>query len=208
MKGLLTLAAVALLTCTISYAQSGSETMVRRTGGSTAMMFTLNGLQNLGAGNFMGGFGINHFLSDDFALRGGLGFGMNSRAAGEGDAKMTSDSTTINIAPGLRVNLANNKNIAMYVGGQVMFGISSTTNKTGSTETGSSSSTSIGVGGFAGAEWFPWDNVSLGLEYGLGFNTTSGSSKNAQGTETDDPSTTSIMLGLSTVQFNLAFYFN
>lgn len=207
MKQLATIAALCVLACTVSFAQG--ESMVRRTAGSTAFLFTLNGLSNIGAGNFMGGVGLNHFLSDDLALRAGLGFGSSSetqKTPTDGKESVTS-STTFNISPGVRFNLARNNNIAMYLGGQVMFGMTSGSTKFDGTETGSTSGTSIGVGAFAGAEWFPWNNVSVGLEYGLGFSTTSGTKKIGE-TETDEPSTTSINLGLSTVQFVLALYFN
>ena len=206
MNRLATLAVIMLLACSVSFAQG--ESTVRRTSGSTALLFTLNGLSNLGGGNFMGGFGINHFLSNDVALRAGLGFGMNSETSGTGTSEQKNSTTTINLAPGIRFNLANNNNVAMYVGGQVMFGTSSTSTTVGGTDAGSTSSTNIGVGAFAGAEWFPWNNVSLGLEYGLGFSTSSSSAKNAAGVESDGPTTTSIGLGISNVQFLLALYFN
>lgn len=206
MKRLATLAAIALLACSVSFAQG--ESTVRHSSGSTALLFTLNGLANLGGGDFMGGVGFNHFLSNDVALRAGVGFGMESQTSGTGTSEQKESTTTINIAPGIRFNLVHNSNIAMYVGGQVMFGTSSTTNTVGGTDAGSSSSTNIGVGAFAGAEWFPWNNVSLGLEYGLGFATNSSKTKNAAGVETDGPTTTSIGLGISNVQFILALYFN
>ncbi|MCX6140547.1 MAG: outer membrane beta-barrel protein [Candidatus Kapabacteria bacterium] len=207
MKRLATIAALCVLACTVSFAQG--ESMVRRTGGSTAMLFSLTGLSTLGAGNFMGGVGINHFLSDDMALRAGLGFTSSSttKKANESAKEEVSSSTGFNISPGIRFNLAHNNNIAMYLGGQVMFGMGSGSSKFDGTETSTSSTTQLGVGAFAGAEWFPWSNVALGLEYGLGFSSTSGKTTTG-GVETKDPSTTKIDLGLSTFQFLLSFYFN
>ncbi len=206
MKRLVTLAAIALLACSVSFAQG--ESTVRRTAGSNALLFTLNGLADLSGGDFMGGMGFNHFLSNDVALRAGVGFGMASLTSGTGTAEDKASTTTINVAPGIRFNLANNSNVAMYVGGQVMFGMSSTSNTLGGANDGSTSSTSIGVGAFAGAEWFPWNNVSLGLEYGLGLTTSSSSDKDAAGVETAGPTFTSIDLGITNVQFTLALYFN
>jgi len=206
MKRLATLAAIALLACSVSFAQG--ESTVRRTAGSNALLFTLNGLADLGGGNFMGGLGFNHFLSNDVALRAGVGFGMGSITSGAGATEDKASTTEIKVAPGIRFNLANNSNVAMYVGGQVMFGMSSTSNTLAGADDGSESSTAIGVGAFAGAEWFPWNNVSLGLEYGLGFQTASGSEKDATGVETVGPTITSIDLGITNVQFTLALYFN
>ena len=206
MKRLATLAAIALLACSVSFAQG--ESTVRHSSGSTALLFTLNGLANLGGGDFMGGVGFNHFLSNDVALRAGVGFGMNSVSSGTDPAVSKSSKTTINIAPGIRFNLVHNSNIAMYVGGQVMFGMSDSTDTFNGTQQRSESSTSIGVGAFAGAEWFPWNNVSLGLEYGLGFSTSSSSVKLGTADAVDGPTRTGINLGLSNVQFILALYFN
>ncbi len=209
MKRLATLAAIALLACTFTFAQG--ESTVRRTAGSTALLFTLTGLGEIGASDFMGGVGFNHFLGDDVALRAGIGFSNSSETTKPTSESTESveSSTSFAIAPGIRFNLARNNNIAMYVGGQVAFGMTSGATKVAGEETESNSSTMLGVGAFAGAEWFPWNNVSLGLEYGLGFSTESGKSKQGtNGTEVDSPSTTTINLGLSTIQFVLGFYFN
>lgn len=207
MYRLLALMTAALLTVSASYANG--DTTVRYQEGSTAMLFTLNGLGNLGADNYLGGIGVNHYISNNVALRAGLGFGLNSATVqtNNGTSEEESKSSTISFTPGIRFNLAHNRNIVMYTGGSVSVSLTNGTSVLDGTETSSSSSTEFGAGAFAGVEFFPWENVALGLEYLLGFTTSSGTSTNA-GVETKLPSSTEIQLSLSTLQFTLSFYFN
>ncbi len=194
---------------TISTTYANGDTTVRYKEGSTAMLFTLNGLGNLGADNYQGGIGANHYISNDIALRVGLGFGLNSSTVSQNDGtgEEVSKSSTIPVSPGIRFNLAHNRNIVMYTGGMVNLGLTNGSSTVDGSETSSSSSTEIGAGVFAGAEFFPWENVALGLEYLLGFSTSSGSTTTG-GVESNLPSNTDIELSLSTLQFTLSFYFN
>ncbi len=205
MKRILALLVVATVA---TFGLSAQADNLRTKGGDMSLLFTLNGLQNLGAGNYMGGVGIGYYLSNGLQLRGGIGFGSNSETTGTGDAEAKTSSSTFTIAPAIRYNLMQSSTVVGYTGLQVGFTSTSGSTTVGGNETGSSSGSTIGAGVILGGEWFPWSNVSLGLEYGLGFSTTSSKSKNAQGTESDGPTTTAINLGLSTVQFTLALYLN
>lgn len=217
MKRIVSLLLVVVAAGSVAVAQD-----VRNQKNDFGLLFTLNGLGNLTAGEYNGGAGAQWYLGDDVALRFGLGFA-NSSIGNNADPETTVSGTAINLAPGVRFNLANNSNVIGYVGGQVMFGMgSSSTETSGSNNTSESSSTGIGVGAFLGAEWFPWKNVSLSVEYGLGFMTSSSTSKVGD-TETDGPSTTSIFLGapsslliddgnssilVAPLSFTLSFYIN
>lgn len=211
MKRLATIIA-ALFVASASMSAQGdmvkTESMVRTNAGDLSMLFTLNGLQNIGAGNFMGGVGAGYYLSNNMQLRGGLGFGTSTTTTGEGTSEAKTSSTTFTIAPALRLNLVNSSNVVAYTGVQVAFTSGSGSTTAGGTETGTSSSSTIGAGILLGTEWFPWRNVSLGLEYGLGYSSSSSSQTPTGGTEQKGPTTSGINLGLSTVQFMLGFYFN
>ncbi len=196
---------------------------VRKSQGDLAFLFAYNGIGSSTVGAFNGGVGAQWYLSNDMALRLGLGFGTSSiETPAGGTNTSTLSGTAISLAPGIRMNIASNSNVVGYVGGQVMFGTTSTKSEvTGSTNTPETSATNLGVGLFFGAEWFPTKNISLGMEYGLGFMSSS-SSSSAGGTTTDGPSTSSIYLGtpasitggatpgvaIGSVAITAAFYFN
>ncbi|HRK04628.1 MAG TPA: outer membrane beta-barrel protein [Chlorobiota bacterium] len=218
MKRIVSLLLVVVAAGSVAVAQD-----VRNQKNDFGLLFTLNGLDNLSAGEYNGGAGAQWYLANDVALRFGLGFATASQGDNQ-DPETTVSGTAINISPGVRFNLANNSNVVGYVGGQVMFGMASTKAETsGNNNTEETSSTGIGVGAFLGAEWFPWKNVSLSVEYGLGFMTSSSTAKSGD-TEADGPSNTSIYLGapsgilvtngndatiiVAPLSFTLSFYIN
>ncbi len=208
MKRLATLVVVAALAVAGMSAQDANR--CRTKSGDMSMLFTLNGLQNLGAGNYNGGVGLGFYIIDGIQLRLGLGLGSTTETTGTGDQEEIDGTSMFTIAPAIRLNLLKSSTVVGYTGLQVSYGMSGTSNKVGGKEVASSSGSTIGVGALLGAEWFPWENVSLGLEYGLGFSTTSTSTKDQSGTETDGPSNSALNLGFpnSAVNFTLAFYIN
>ena len=206
MKRLATIVmAVVLATAGVS---AQDDVLCRAKAGDALMLFTLNGLQNIGAGSFNGGVGMGYYIGNGLQIRAGVGFGTNSETSGEGDAEQKETNGSFSIVPALRYNLVNSSTVCGYTGLQVGFMSTSGSTSVGGTETGSTSSSTISAGLILGAEWFAWRNISLSLEYGFGYSSTSGTQKNGQGTETDLPTTSGINLGLSTVQFALALYFN
>lgn len=189
MKKLATLALALVCAGVVAQAQE-----VRRSKNDLSLMFSYQGLGAATAGSFMGGAGAQWYLADDVALRLGLGFGTTSTETA-GASTTTTSGTLINLAPGFRLNIANNSNVVGYCGAQVMFGTGSTkTEISGNSNTVEGTQSALGAGVFFGAEWFPWKNVSFGFEYGLGFMSMSGSDKSG-GSEVDRPSTTGIYLG-------------
>ena len=183
------------------------ESTIRNKQGASALLFTLSGLSNLQAGNYMGGVGASTFMSDNIAIRCGLGFGSNTLTKNN-TAEEETTTTAFNGAPGARYNLFNNTNVALYAGGQAMFGLKQIKNTAGGSDVGSVTTTTLGAGLFAGAEWFAWRNVSLSVEYGLGFVHSSDRTKDAAGVERDGPATTDFTMGISNVNFTLGFFFN
>lgn len=214
---------VSLVLAACAIATTAMAQDVRKAQGDAAFLFSYNGLGSSTVGAYNGGVGGQWYLSNDMALRFGLGFGTTSTESGAEGSKTTVSGTAISLAPGIRMNIASNSNVVGYVGGQVMFGSGSTkSEREGSTNTAEASSSNLGVGVFFGAEWFPTKNISLGMEYGLGFMSSSSSTTTA-GTKTDGPSTTGIYLGtpaslvgtgnnlgvaVGNVAITAAFYFN
>ncbi len=213
MKKLITIALVLLLVPFLLQAQDASS---KRSAGDKALLFSLNGLGNLGAGNYMGGVGFKYYFSNTMALRASLGFGSSSETKKAPSSSQADEKTTdmaFSIAPGIVVDLVHNSAVVGYVGGQIMYTMSSNTvenpNYVKDTKTEVTGNT-FGAGVFLGAEWYPWNNVSLSAEYLLGFSTTSGKNKVTIGsttTETDAPSSTDIALGsANSASFTVSFY--
>jgi|GEM_PF-777382 len=198
--------------------------------GSKALMFDLGGLANLSAGNYEGGLGFKYYISNGFAVRVGLGFGMSSETTKNPStvtplpANQLSESElsgmTFTIAPGVQYNLVATNAVVAYVGGQVSF-TSSNQERTGNNAgmgvgftQGSSYKTSssiFGAAAFVGVEWFAWENISFAGEYRFGFSSSSGktesNSTNASASQ-DAPSSTSFGLGsANSANLTLAVYF-
>lgn len=191
--------------------------MTKGNQGDKALLFSLTGLNNLGAGNFEGGVGMRFHFSKDMSFRFGVGFDNRSttrKSTGTTVIEEKSSSMTIDIAPGIEMWMMKNGPVAGYVGAQVMFRLGSTTVENPNfvnNNKNETNSTTFGAGVFIGAQWFPWSNIGLGAEYQLGFSTSSGKSKvtvnGVAQPETDAPSVTNISLGsTSGASFTLAIY--
>ena len=196
--------------------------------GSKALMFDLGGLANLSAGNYEGGLGLKYYISNGFAVRLGLGFGMTSETtknpATTVPANQLSESKlsgmSFSIAPGIQYNLVTTNAVVAYAGAQVSF-TSSNQERTGNNAgmgvgftQGSSYKTSssiFGAAAFIGVEWFAWENISLAGEYRFGFSSSSGkteSSSTSASASQDAPSSTSFGIGsANSANLTLAVYF-
>jgi opacity protein-like surface antigen len=194
------------ITITVAaYAQS--EPTVRCKSEAMALLFDLKGLSDIGANNYRGGLGAMAFISDHLALRAGIGFANNIEKKNNAAQEETT-SLAVSITPGLRYNVYNSSNVALYTGGEFTFGMGEVKNEAGGSQTSKAQATTIGGGLFAGAEWFPWQNVSLMLEYGVGYTGTTSKLTVGTGSEIDGPESSDISLGLTSANFTLAWYFN
>lgn len=223
-----TLALVLVLAFAFGLAQAGDNAKPIQKAGSTALLFDLSGLANLGAGNFQGGLGVKYYIANGFSARLGLGFNSSSTTTKNpvtptpanqlDESKYTSTSFTV--APGIQYNVATSNAVIGYVGAQVAFTTGSQERKgnansfgTGFTKDNSynESNTTFGVAAFVGVEWFAWDNISLAGEYRFGFSTTSGKAESktaTTSTSADAPSQTSLGLGSANAgALTLAVYF-
>lgn len=201
------LAVLALLSITALASSAQSEPTVQYQSGATALLVDLKGLSDLGTSNYRGGIGAMTFVSNNLAVRAGVGFTNNIEKKNNA-AKEEITTMGFSIAPGVRYNVYNNANVSLYAGGEVLFGLGEVKNEANGAQTSKVASTTVGGGAFAGAEWFPWRNVSLMFEYGLGYKGTTSKITGASGTEVDGPETTDLTLGLSSANFTLAWYFN
>ena len=216
MKQILILALATLILTGVSQAQ---DVKPKGAEGDKALLFSLNGLSNLGAGDFNGGFGMRYHFASNLSVRFGLGFSTSSTTTKRPVAMTTGadekDSEfELSVAPGIEYWLMKNGPVAAYVGAQIAYLMSSETNENMNFVANTKLETTrsgIGGGVIMGVQWFPWSNVGLGAEYQLGFSSISGKVKstNSTGTttESDSPSTTSIMLGsMNGAAFTLEIY--
>jgi hypothetical protein len=136
------------------------------------------------------GVGGTFFLSDNVGLRIAVGFNTTSNStprAGDTTGAEDKDSkVAFGISPALQIHLANAGPVTVYTGVALNFATASNSRGEDSLETGSSQS-GFGGGGILGAEFFPWDNISLGVEsqFGVMIRSTSTTSR---GKSTDGPS--------------------
>lgn len=223
MKRLLALVLVALLVVSMTYA--GDSVVPKTKAGNKALLFTLGGLANLGAGQFGGGIGLKYYFSNNWAGRLGIGFATSTETeknpattvpTGELSEREES-STSFSIQPAVLYTFAVSGPVNAYLGGQFIF-ISSSTSADGIGGSGfdsdskvETSSTRLGAGVLIGVEWFPWENVSFGAEYGLGFLTSSGETEstfNGTGSKSDAPTETSIgTAAVNSANLTLSVYF-
>lgn len=214
-KLLFVIVAVVIIT---NLAFAGDENTPKTKVDDKAWLFSLGGLSNLSAGNFMGGVGGKYYISDKNAIRLSLGFVSTNTtikytgAAGTGSDEKIS-GTGFSLAPAYLHVLSADGPVAPYIGVQFSLALGSTTDENPgfvSNNKIKNSSTTFGVAGVAGVEWFPWQNISFGAEYQLGYATTSGTRDVTVGgttTSTDLPSTNVFAAGsASSANLTVAVY--
>lgn len=180
--------------------------------GDKAFLFTINGFGDFGVGSspvgtvFVGstgtpvslaGFGLKYYVANDVAIRGALAATFASstqKITGETDDEAS--ATAFGIIPGLQYHISTMGSVTAYVGAFVVVGAVSASVTPSVPIPGPSVETKFtgllfGVGGIIGAEFYPWENVSLGAEYQLGFTNTSGETE-APGATVEGPTTTEI----------------
>ncbi len=152
--------------------------------GDMGIMFGFSGLSILGVDNYMSGVGIKYFIQDDLALRGGFGFATKSIP------DVDENPMDFGLNAGVQYNFTSSGPVVGFFGGSLFFnshkaqGIADPTN-------------TFGLLALFGAEWFPWNSVSLGAEYGLGFSSSSVSGGDA----TTDINLTAANEGSFTITF-------
>ena len=125
--------------CSAGFAQANKE-------GKVAVLFTLNGLSELGTTPYNGGVGLKYYLTNGLAVRGSLG---GSYTTGS-DIETSTDAIA---SAGITSDILGTENTVAYVGGEVQYVHSNP------------SYNAYGFAGIIGGEFFPWNNVSLSTEY-------------------------------------------
>jgi opacity protein-like surface antigen len=211
-KILLILVVIAIATC-LSFA---GDPNVKA--GDKALMFSIKGFGEFGVGGLgmpafetgendpaqvtLYGFGMKYFLADNIALRGIFDFAYESHEIPE---NKTVSTTFFGFVPGLEYHIVNTNSVTAYLGGAIAFEMSKETSKPVLGDETSNSGTIIGVAGLMGAEFFPWDNVSLGAEYMLGFSSQTTTETDTEGKDTDGDSWTKF--GIQSAAVTLSIYF-
>ncbi len=164
--------------------------------GDKAVLFNFTGLSTLSLNAYQGGIGGKYFISDGLAVRAMLLFGLDNRTTNS-SPQFTDDLLSLGIGGGLEYHLPLASRISPYLGGVFSFLTSAETVNPGGTKI---SSTSFGLGGIGGIEYFFNQNLSLSAEYQFGLSSTSGS-------KTGSPNNSEFKVGFQTVGLTLAAYF-
>ena len=161
----------------------GQDIVQGPSAGKIGVLFSFNGLANLGAGSYQSGFGAKLYLSDYMAARGILQLGIASQTipnAGPGGADGTKSANSFGIGGAVEWHLTKNR-ISPYIGGGLLFSTTSTESNIGTGtvknrvtgETVSNQNfqagTQITIGGILGVEYYVTNGVSLSAEYLIGF---------------------------------------
>jgi hypothetical protein len=185
--------------------------------GNTALMFSIAGLGDFGIGGVplgiavptarvasipLSGLGLKFYLSDKVAVRGLL-------MAGYVGTNENKDTTlTVGIAPALEYHFVRTPKVGVYIGGALAMGyyqhkIPSSNDYGDNYPEQKTTGTVFGLAFLLGAEFFPLENFSLGLEYQIGVSVTGGKYQ-AGSVSTDFPK--SIAFGIGTAAVTAAIY--
>lgn len=110
-----------------------------------------------------------YYISDELAVRAGLGFGFNTQKNDNGGE---SHQNSFSIAPGIVYNFDGTPKFNPYVGGEIIFRTTKNKDKVESTETVSNHTVGFGVQAFTGMNYYFSQNLYVGVEFGLGFGMT------------------------------------
>jgi hypothetical protein len=226
MKKIIAIFALLVVIGSISY---GQDNVLGPSAGSKGILFSFDGLANLGAGTYAGGFGAKLYLSDYMAVRGMLQLALASQtipanpAPGQASADGSKSGNSFGVGGAIELHLTKSR-ISPYIGGGILFSTTSTESKNavvggaaqatiknnlnGETVNGSNfqAGTTIMIGGIIGMEYYVTNGVSLSAEYQIGF--TSFSQKDEEYPGGTAKGGSGSLIGISTAgALTLAVYF-
>jgi opacity protein-like surface antigen len=191
---------VACVICLLFVASMAQAATVATTAGTKAMVFRFSGLSNLGLSGYSGmqfagnldvpanvGVGMRYYIHDGLAIRPGLDIGM-ARSSEKGLGGDTDDKTSgsvIGLSVAIEKHLPGPANVSPYMGGGAGFGMARATSEpsrpqqpaTGTMLKATDKAVAFGVFGMLGFEWGFTESLTLGGEYRLGLNVSSGSTE-------------------------------
>lgn len=175
---------------TLAFGQGVTPNLAK---GTTALLFSFDGLSNLNAGDFDGGVGVKYYYKDGVALRLGLQFAKANRdlpanaPAGLQGTDGEQSATRLGLSAAAEWHRGTGRANA-YLGAGLGFATTSTerkspvigttsqavikNNETGETIPGAGTfvgGTNLNLFALLGAEFFVFKEVSLAAEYRLGF---------------------------------------
>jgi opacity protein-like surface antigen len=219
MRRIFPLGLALLIIAQTAFAQDAGATVNRAR--QKGLLFTLAGLGNFGVnGNLLGvavpsgtassqnlaGRGFKYYLSTRMAVRGALHFGLVQTDTQTTAGTSTTKVTTIGFAPGVEYHFVNTKAVTAYFGGAAAFGFYNSSMPADpffQSATTTFKGMVYSLAFLFGVEFFLAENVSLGAEYQLGANFTSGKTEIGP-TSRDLPKT--LRLGISALAATLAIY--
>jgi opacity protein-like surface antigen len=219
MRRIFPLGLVLLIVANSVFAQDAGATVNRAN--QKGLLFTLAGLGDFGVtGNLLGvavptstassqklaGLGLKYYLSPKLAVRGSIHLGLVQTESQLTTGTKKTTVSTIGFAPGVEYHFVNTKAVTAYFGGAAAFGLFNTSVPADPDSEGSGYKFKGMVYSLAllfGVEFFLADNLSLGAEYQLGANYTSGKSEYGPNSY-DLPKT--LNLGISALAATLAVY--
>ncbi len=130
------------------------------------------------------GLKVRYFISDKMAIRGTLGFDMNTEKEGiyDSDNKLyytEKETTTVfSLTPGFEYHVATFEKVSVYCGAEIGFAVGSgkytekyEDSNNGTDEEYKAGIFGFGVGAFTGVDYYITKNLYIGAELGLGFQT-------------------------------------
>lgn len=178
--------AVVLMLFATSLSVAQDEFKAVNKAGSKVLLFEFNGLGNFAAFDFKGGLGFGFMLSNNFGLRGILDFVSASQDIPYTGAGTGTDGSNSVFGLGLGIDalyyISLGERLFPYLGAGASFGFYSTeqTNAvaTGVNQTTWKNYTTLGYNGgsmitfeaLLGFDFYVWEELSFGAEYGVGLN--------------------------------------
>jgi len=165
-------------------------------------MFSLGGIT--GSPTLFDGVGIGgvYFAGERLALRGTLGFQIESTSVDYASARINDKQSKAGVAfaGGVEYIVSRFRNLNIWMGGLLRVATASFED----VQKNETSDKSVSLSGVLGADWFFAENVSLGAEYGIGVQ------RSSRDVDPDGPSnnevTTQTQLGVAATGLRLGFW--
>lgn len=203
------------LAATMAIAATAQAADINTAKGTKQLVFQFNGLSDLSAGAYNGGFGTRYYLNDGLALRPGVQLFSSSSTEKSLTPNVSDNKYTTN-GFGLSLALESHRkgpaNISPFCGAGFEWSMYSAThepshlpNATATMTKQVNTGNAFGLFGVTGFEWGFTQSMTLGAEYRLGFNYDSGKTKTTMdGKETTTADDSGWNFGLSAASVYLS----
>lgn len=215
MKKSIIIIAMFVFTALNTFAQKNS--ILSNEQGQHALLFSLSGLDNLGAANFQGGCGYQYYIIENLAVRASISASNEETITyptKDNAIKTDKEVSSIRFSPGIKYGFSSSSSILGYVGAEFQYSIFN--EKLNVVEQGDitnqeNTKNDLALGLFLGAEWFAWENVSLSAEYKFHYSVSSGKTSISTSSGKEDyklPQSNKLNFGTSQFALTISFYLN